>query len=95
MIKRMLRMLILLFHLPLNFLYAFTLFSIISMSSNFLGKFQGKMTAISRLGPENLLKGNDTSIIYTNTAKSFGAINKVRAINVRHDTEESSKRESE
>ncbi len=39
--------------------------------SSFLDKFIGKTQMISKFGPEQMLKGNDLNIIYTNTNKSF------------------------
>lgn len=45
--------------------------------SSFLDKFIGKTQTISKLGPEQMLKGSDQNIIYTNTNKSFNrALNK-------------------
>lgn len=58
------------------------------MTSNFLEKFQGKMTTITKLGPENLFKGNQNTEVYTNTVKSFTNQKLTRHHEIRHGTEE-------
>lgn len=62
------------------------------MASNFLLKFQGKITTVSKQGPDNLLKGSEAALIYTNTAKSFASSKIARSFDIRHGTEEFPKR---
>lgn len=45
------------------------------MANTFLNKFIGKTQTISKHGPEELLKGAEHSVIYTNTRKSFDRLN--------------------
>lgn len=58
------------------------------MTSNFLDKFQGKMTTISKLGIENLFKGKEDSSVYTNTVKTFNNKSISRPSKIQRDTEE-------
>jgi hypothetical protein len=39
--------------------------------SSFLDRFIGKTQIISKLGPEQLFKGREENVLYTNTHKSF------------------------